>query len=110
MSTVIFTAGYLDGDDDLTSMKGHRSDVLFRDEEGHYYELNFITIERLGVELNSSLESGDHHYADTGLVILDSITKDSIVKTVRKLIEKRYFFTQKKVNLLPESKWSFFKL
>lgn len=110
MSTVIFTAGYQDGDDDLTSMKGHRSDVLFRDDEGYCYELNFITLERLGVEINGGLESGDHHFADTGLVVLDSITKDSIVKAVRRLIEKRYFTRQKQIKLVPEPKWSFFEL
>jgi|GEM_PF-5527670 len=39
MKTVIFTSGYYDGDDELSSIKGHRSDVLFRDDDGLYYTL-----------------------------------------------------------------------
>lgn len=110
MRSVVFTSGFLVGDDDLTTMKGHRSDVFcsdvfFRDDEGFCYELNFITLDRLVVEFRSSLEKGDNYFADVGLVILDRITKDSIVRAVRSLADQKFFSTQKGSKVKPESTW-----
>jgi hypothetical protein len=110
MSSIIFTAGYLSCDDDLMSMKGHRSDILYQDDEGLCYELNFITLERLAVELKYFLEQGIRHYAETGLVILDVINKSAIVKAVQSLIEKRYFITQKPLRPEPQDGWFFVRL
>jgi len=80
------------------------------DDEGLCYELNFITMERLMVEVNSAFEKGDNYFSDTGLVILDSITKNSIMKAIGRLIERKYFTTQKGCKAESSNKWTVVKL
>ncbi|WP_430405627.1 hypothetical protein [Fluviicola sp.] len=105
MKRIIFTAGYLENDDELTKMKGHRSDVLVEKEGGLYFELNFIDLQRLEVELNSNMEKGRNYYTDTGLILVDQVSKDSIVKAVIGLDQKNFFFTQKPLKITPEEQW-----
>ena len=62
------------------------------------------------MEFKSSLEKGENYFSDTGLVILDVIKKDSIVKAVFNLIEKKYFNGQKRLNVEPAEKWFFIEL
>jgi hypothetical protein len=110
MSAVIFTSGYLEGDDDLTSLKGHRSDVLFSDDEKNYYELNFITVERLVLEIKLNNEKGENCFADVGLVVSNSITKNSIVDAVRHLVKRKYFTTQKALQPVPKASWFYVEI
>ena len=61
--------------------------MFFQDDDRFHYELNFITIDRLGVEVKRCLEKGENCFADVGLVTLDSITRGAIVNAVRSLIK-----------------------
>ena len=48
IKSIIFTAGLLDGDDCLMEdVKQWRGDILVEDEYRNYFELTFITIDRL---------------------------------------------------------------
>jgi hypothetical protein len=110
MGEIIFTAGFPKIDDDFARMKGHRSDVFYRDHAGGCYELTFLTLERLSFEVKGTLGRENNFYADCGLVVIDEPTKDSIVKAVRELAKRRYFDGLKPVQLEPEPQWSIFPL
>ncbi len=108
MKSIIFTSGYSEGDDELASIKGHRSDVFYRDDDGHYFELNFITLERLAFDLKGNMEKGVDHFADPGMIVLAEISKDSIVKAISILVERNFFTTQKHLTVTPDAGWSYF--
>lgn len=104
MRAIIFTSGYRAGDDSVTSVKGHRSDVYFYDGQC-YYQLTFMTLERLTAELK--LDKGKiNYFTEVGLIILNVITKDAILKAIRGLIADQYFSTQKPLKLNPEENWA----
>lgn len=105
IKNTIFTSGYFENDDDTTSEKGHRSDVLIEDEEGFFYELNFVDLNRLKIDLNTNYERGVNCFADTGLVIIDKVTKESIIKAVKFLESEKYFTTQKKLTREKSPEW-----
>ncbi len=50
---IIFTAGFREGDDELMEMKGHRSDILVENENNEFYEVNFITKDRLFTDIGN---------------------------------------------------------
>lgn len=110
IKTIIFTTGYSEDDNDITSEKGHRSDVLIEDQEGFFYELNFVDLNRLRIDLVSNKEKGINCFSDTGLVVIDKVTKDSIVKAVKFLNDEKYFTTQKKLIKEKSLDWHIIKV
>ncbi len=102
---IIFKTGYLNGDDELTTIKGHRSDILVEDHEGMFYELNVIDLDRLKVDFLGNKKNGKNYFTDTGLIILDVITKDAILKAVRSLIKENFFSTQKPIKKTISKDW-----
>lgn len=105
MKNIIFTAGYLAGDDELTNQKGHRSDVLVEDENGSYYELNFISVDRLRVDFELNIKEGKNYFSDIGLVILKDISKSEIIRAIKNLIKEKYFTRQKPTEVVPIENW-----
>jgi hypothetical protein len=108
---VIFTSGYTIGDDEITKEKGHRSDVIFIDNDGNNYEVNFVTTERLQSDLKYNISIGKNYFTDFSLVVLEEVTKDTILSSVQELIKMNFFkrFTPiEKVEYKPE--WVVFSL
>lgn len=73
---VVFTSGYIDDSESL--IKDYKSDVIIQDEIGDYYEINFMTIDRIKIEFNNQRNC----YLESNLVILREITKDSILNSI----------------------------
>ena len=76
---IIFTTGYTDDIDSLT--KELKCDVLILDEQGRYYNPQFITIERIKGEFDENKNC----YLEDNLVILRSITKQAILNAIPEL-------------------------
>jgi hypothetical protein len=77
--SVIFTAGY---DDDVESLtRGIKSDVLLGTCQGDFYQVNFLTLARIGGEFDSDKSC----FVEENLVILHEITKDRILHCVEAL-------------------------
>ena len=110
LKSIILKAGYLDGDDLLTEMKGHRSDVLVETKDGAVYELNFINLDRLKIELESNASNGVNCFTDRGLIILEKISKDDIVAAVGYLEEQKYFDSLKPIVVDKEDSWYYINL
>jgi hypothetical protein len=86
---VVFTAGY---DDDIESLsKQIRGDVLIIDEFGNCYNPQYITIERVKSEFSNDKLC----YLEDNLVLMHSITKDTIIASVEELhkwlFQKRWY-------------------
>ena len=82
---IIFTTGYSDDIDSLS--KELKCDVLILNEIGNYFNPQFITIERIKGEFDSSKNS----YLEDNLVILHKITKDTILKSIPELHQWKFF-------------------
>ena len=108
---IIFTSGYAIDDDEVTKQKGHRSDVIFIDNDNNNYEVNFVTTERLKSDLKYNQNIGKNYFADFCLVILEEVTKDMILSSVQEL-SKINFFKRFTPIEKPESKpeWVIFPL
>ena len=108
---IVFTSGYTSDDDEITKEKGHRSDVIFIDDDDNYYEVNFVTLERLRSDLSYSIGIGKKYFTDICMVLLEEVTKDSIlncVKDLSKIIFFKRFTPIDKVESKPE--WITFSL
>jgi hypothetical protein len=88
---IVFTSGYDTSDDEITKIKGHRSDVLLIDEDNNYYELNFVTLSRLDSDLMYNIGNGKKYFTDICLIILEEVTKDAILNCVTDLSVINYF-------------------
>lgn len=77
--SVIFTSGY---DDDVESLtRGIKSDVLIGISQGNFYQVNFLTLARIGGEFAADKSC----FIEENLVILHEITKDRILHCVQDL-------------------------
>lgn len=88
---IVFTSGYAIDDDEITKQKGHRSDVIFIDNDNNNYEINFVTTERLQSDLKYNLSIGKNYFTDFCLVILETVTKDTILTSVQELSKINFF-------------------
>lgn len=77
--SVIFSSGNVD--DYESEMKGYRSDILIRDSEDNYFEVNFFTTE----VLNNAFSDNKVCYLETNLVILQRVTKENILLSIKEL-------------------------
>lgn len=100
-----FKGGYLEGDDDLTSLKGHRSDVLVEDFHGFFYELNFITPERVKSDLETNLLMGKCCFTDVGLVFIAEVKKSNIIEVIKELDANGFFSSQKNIEIEVDENW-----
>ncbi len=82
--SMVFTCGYTDDIESLT--REFKGDVLLRTPEGTFYETNFITLDRLRGEFDSTKSC----YLETNLVLLHEITKESILQSVEALHQWRF--------------------
>ena len=82
---IIFTTGYTDDIDSVT--KELKCDVLILDEQGHYYNPQFITIERIRGEFDKNKNC----YVEDNLVILHSVTKQAILNAIPELHKWMFF-------------------
>ena len=101
---IIFTAGFLNGDNYLMEyVKEWRGDILVEFENDKFYELTFITIQRLIREIK------DKNYCteEYGWIVVEYLTLDTIFKVVSVLEKQGYFNTQKEIkNLEKEETWT----
>ena len=88
---IVFTSGYTSDDDEITKEKGHRSDVIFIDTDDNYYEVNFVTVDRLRSDLKYNLSIGKKYFTDFCLVILKEVTKAEILNCVKELCKMNFF-------------------
>ena len=82
---IIFTDGYTDDIESLT--RGLRCDILILTESGLYFNPRFLTLERIKIEFGKSMNC----YLEDNLVILHSITKDIILKSIVELHTLLFF-------------------
>ena len=108
---IIFTTGYTDDIDSLT--KELKSDVLILDEQGRYFNPQFITIERIKGEFDENKNC----YLEDNLVILHSITKQAILNSIPELHKWKFFKRWIPVNpdhlekyFYPKEEWSCFSI
>ena len=108
---VIFTSGFEANDDDVAQIKGFRGDVLLLDDEGHYFEVNFATIESLKIDLNYGLNLGKKYYTDICLIVLESVTKDNIISANKDISSHNYFKRFATIQQIEKTeKWSIINL
>ncbi|TND08171.1 MAG: hypothetical protein FD123_2565 [Bacteroidetes bacterium] len=74
--TIIFTTDSTN--DELYAEKELRSDVLLTDSKGNFYQVNFITIDRIRGELDKDKSC----YLEENLVILHAVTKENIIQAI----------------------------
>jgi hypothetical protein len=109
--SVIFSSGY---DDDVESLtRGLKSDVLIKNVQDVFYQINFITLERIRGEFDSSKSC----YLEDNMVILHEITKENILQCVRALhawdFEKQWVpLTQQQLEryFYPKENWVVFHI
>ena len=108
---LIFTTGYNSSDDEITKFKGHRSDIILIDNDGCHYELHFVTLERLALDLKYSVDNGKKYFTHVCLIILEEVTKDEILNCVKDLAAINYFkrFTPIEKSD-PQKEWTEFSL
>lgn len=108
IKNIIFTAGLLEGDDYLMEhAKQWRGDILVEDEHRNYFELTFITIDRLSSELKSNSYSTE----EWGWVVVNSLSVSVILETTKSLAQRGYFSTQRpKVDIKSDSCWTVISL
>jgi len=82
---IIFTTGYTDDIDSLT--KELKCDVLILDEQGNYYNPQFITIGRI----KGAFDEDMNCYLEDNLVILHSITKQTVLNSIPELHKWMFF-------------------
>ena len=101
---IIFTAGLLEGDDHLMEhVKEWRGDILVEDECQNYFELTFITVNRL----SSELKNKSYATEEWGWVIVNSLNVNVIIETVKSLTQMGYFNTQKpRADIKPDDCWT----
>jgi hypothetical protein len=110
---IIFMGGFCDKDNYEMEQKGWRGDVLVQDEENNYYELTFITVERLIIDLNNNKQVYNKKYfsEEWGWVVVEKLNFDVIYQTIISLGESGYFDTQKpKIEIDAEDIWSIFEI
>jgi len=108
---VIFTTGYLDDIDSIA--KELKADVLLLDENGNYYNPQFITIERIKGEFSKEKIC----YLEDNLVILHKVTKDTIIESIPELHKWAFYrrWVPLSINELekyfyPKDDWMIFKV
>ena len=65
-------------------MKGSRGDLLLQDERGNYYEINYITIERLSYAINEL----NPCYFESNLVVVLNLDFELIINSIKSLIQQ----------------------
>jgi len=108
---VIFTSSEID--DTMSLTVGYRSDVILQDEKDDYYEINFITLERIRLEF----EDDEICYLESNMVILHLVTKKNILNAIPEMI--KWKFCERVVPLsskqlesfyFPKTDWEIFEI
>lgn len=84
---LIFTLGIQD--DEESEIKGTRGDLLLQDEAENFYELNFMTIERL----NSAIDNNHTFYFEPNLLIMLDLKYETILDAIVSLIKRDFALT-----------------
>ncbi|MBN9383651.1 MAG: hypothetical protein J0H74_23035 [Chitinophagaceae bacterium] len=109
---LVFSTGY---ENDLESLqKQFKGDVLLLDEQNdNYYELNFVTLDRLKQEFDRRYIC----YVENNMVILHEITKENIIRSISELHKWRFYkqwvpLTQEQIEkyYYPREKWVYFSV
>ena len=90
---IIFTSGH-EHDEELRERET-RGDILLQTEAGDYYELNFVTLNRIRAEFHAESAC----YLEDNMVILHEVTKDNILGCVPVL--HRWMFYKRWMPLSP---------
>jgi len=109
---LIFSTGY-EGDSE-SLQKEYRGDVLLLDEQNNnYYELNFVTIDRIRVEFDRRHVC----YVENNMVILHEITRENIIRSVPELHKWMFYkqwvpLTQEQLEkyYAPQEKWVYINI
>ncbi|MEJ8819928.1 hypothetical protein [Lacibacter sp. H407] len=108
---VIFTNGYEHDDESL--MKGYRKDVMIKDNDDHYYEVNFIELE----VIKNGFHKDSVCYLENNIVILHEVTKDNILRSIPEL--HKWLFSKRWIPLTinqveryyyPNNNWKVFEV
>jgi hypothetical protein len=108
---VIFTSGFTD---DIESLERQvKCDILILDENGNYYNPQFITFERIKSEFDASKNC----YLEDNLVILHKITKTTILNSIPELHKWMFYkrwipldINQLETYFYPQSDWIYIKV
>jgi len=108
---VIFSTGYIDDSESL--MKGYKSDILLLDESNNYYEPNFVELE----VIKNGFGEEKVCYLENNLVILHSVTKENILRSIPDLHQWSFYLHWKPLSgelvekyFYPKEEWVVFEV
>lgn len=108
---IIFTNGYTDDSESL--MKGYRKDVILKDKNDAYYEINFVELE----VIKNTFKRDSVCYLENNIVILHEVTKNNIIRSISELhnwsFYKRWIpltTEQLEKYYYPKNKWVLFEV
>lgn len=88
--------------------KGWRDDILI-EIHGNYYTIEFLTLDRLIGEFENSIESNENYIISNTTIIVDDISKDSIINHIT-LLDLDFFEDQTPLKLDKQYRLAFKEL
>lgn len=88
---IVFPPGFDARAVDELPLKGYIENVIVRLGDGRRYCLSFIDPVRLNQDLEVDLTEGRGYVAEVGLVVLPTVTVETIRSAVEDLCKTRYF-------------------
>jgi hypothetical protein len=93
-SYLIFREGFTDFDKFDTPQRGYRSGVYLK-HQGKCFPLFFYSPCCLVQDLETSMKVGDNYIAEYGIVVINDVTLENMLKTTHILLDSHYFKKQK---------------
>ncbi len=88
--------------------KGWRDDIVI-EVNGNYYTVEFLTLDRLIGEFENSIESKENYIIDNTTIIVDDISRDSIIRHI-KMLDRNFFEKQSPLKLDEQYRFAFEEL
>jgi hypothetical protein len=88
---LIFEGGFDERDAFESRARGYRSHVWVQLADGERYPLVFYDAVRLQQDLEDEAKSGNPYIAETGLIVLQEVTKENMELAVFRLVQEGYF-------------------
>ena len=85
-SEILYLYGYTEMDDFEMPIKGYRDDVIVKFSDNSQYRLCFYDVTRLSQDI-----ADEKIICAKGLVIVENLTKKSILEAVHRMIKENYF-------------------
>jgi hypothetical protein len=94
---VVFEGGFDEREAMESKDRGYRSHVWAELGDGERYPLVFYDAVRLQQDLDNEARAGSPYIAETGLIVLQEVTKENMELAVARLVDEGYFESLKPV-------------